>query len=86
MIADNVENTFVYHQYNLKIHNLVWKDFEESLLSLKMAKKYNFLKGKNAVYTGYPKMDKYFEKEEQSYNVWEELQRRIGNNSAKKII
>lgn len=86
MIADNVKNNFIYHQFNLKIHNLIWKDFKESLISLKLAQKYNFIKGKNAIYTGYPKMDVYFKEDEKISNVWEKLQKCIGNNFAKKII
>lgn len=86
MIAENEHGNFVYDQYNQLIHNLAWKIFEESKLSLEMAGKYSFIGNVNAVYTGYPKMDGFYEKKKSDFDIWIRVMKKSGNVQAKKII
>ena len=87
MIAENDKDNFVYDQYNQIIHNVTWKNFEESQCALSLAKKYSFVEGSNAVFTGYPKMDAFYNmKEQNSVSIWERLLYKSGNLKAKKII
>lgn len=85
MTADNLNHNFVYHQYNHRIHNMVWKNFEESVISVNMAKKYSFIRGDNAVFTGYPKMDMFYLAVEED-TVWQPLIEKSGNSNPKRII
>ena len=62
MLAENENNTFVYHQYNQIMHNVAWRNFFDSQKAVEMAEKYTFVGSENGVYTGYPKMDSFFEK------------------------
>lgn len=86
MAAENEQGDFVYDQYNKTIHNCVWKNFEESRMATEMAKKYAFAGSSNAVYTGYPKMDIFYENHENGADIWKELTEKAGNPKAKKII
>jgi hypothetical protein len=47
-------------QFDGNFHNLVWLNCEETELHLAMAKKYSRNRGRNALATGYPKMDLLF--------------------------
>lgn len=86
MTADNEEKNFVYHQYNKVIHNMVWKNFEESRIALEMAEKYAFIGKENAVYTGYPKMDSFYQRQHEDGNIWDKIKKKSGNKMAKGII
>ncbi len=86
MIAENENENFVYHQYNQYIHNMAWMNFEESQVAVDMAKKYAFVGDSNAVYTGYPKMDAFYEKLDEEEYIWNKLLQEVGNPKAKKII
>lgn len=86
MIAENENKNFVYHQYNQYIHNIAWKNFEESQIAVKMAEKYAFVGDSNVVYTGYPKMDAFYEKEDIGEDIWSKLIEHSGNPKAKRII
>lgn len=86
MVANNAEGNFPYDQYNQLLHNMTWKNFEESRNSVEMAEKYAFVGSRNAVYTGYPKMDAFYEKDIAEDDVWEDLVRKAGNPNAKRII
>lgn len=85
MIAENEAGNFVYHQYNKLLHNLAWKIFEVSHFSLEMAENYSFTGATNVRYTGYPKMDVFYQSKSSS-NIWDELVCKTGNLKAKKII
>lgn len=85
MIAENEKNDYVNAQYNQLIHNVAWKNFEESHFALEMAKKYAFVGDSNAVYTGYPKMDVFFQ-ENYAVDVWDNVLKKSGNPNAKRII
>ncbi|MCI8858959.1 MAG: hypothetical protein HFI71_05455 [Lachnospiraceae bacterium] len=86
MTADNKNGTFAYDQYNQLLHNITWKNFEESRMSVSMAEKYAFVGSKNAVYTGYPKMDDFYETDVEEDDVWNEIVCKAGNTKAKRII
>lgn len=86
MIAENENENFVYHQYNQYIHNVAWMNFEESQIAVDMAGKYAFVGSSNAVYTGYPKMDAFYEKQDAGGDIWSKLTERSGNPKAKRII
>lgn len=86
MIAENEKNNFVYQQYDKKIHNLGWKNFAESQISMDMSEKYAFVGNSNVIYTGYPKMDVFYRKRRDGFNVWEHLLKKAGNPQAKKVI
>lgn len=86
MIAQNETGQFVYDQYNKLIHNLAWKLFEESQIARDMAEKYSFVKGTNAVYTGYPKMDDFYRERSGEKGIWDQLVEKSGNKNAKRII
>lgn len=85
MLAENEEGNFAYHQYNQLLHNFAWKIFEVSHFGLKMAEKYSFTGAANVCYTGYPKMDAFYQPESKS-DIWDELVCKTGNSKAKKII
>lgn len=85
MIAENKEENFVGEQYNKLIHNIVWRNFEESSIALEMAEKYSFVGKKNAVYTGYPKMDAFF-KRQVGHDAWKMVLNKAQNLKAKKIV
>lgn len=84
MIADNVNQNYIHHQYNHYTHNLFWKIFEESVMAVDTAQKYSYVKGTNAVFTGYPKMDMFYEKTEE--DIWQSVVAKSGNKNAKRII
>ncbi len=84
MVADDLNHSFVCHQYNHRIHNMVWKNFEESIMSVEMAKKYSYVKGVNAVFTGYPKMDMFYSQTVSDF--WKPIIEKSGNSNAKRII
>lgn len=86
MAADNERKTFPYDQYNQLLHNMTWKNFEESRNSVEMAEKYAFVGSRNAFYTGYPKMDAFYVKDLVEKDPWDELLLKAGNPDAKKII
>lgn len=86
MIAETERGDFVYNQYDHLLHNMAWKIFEESKMAVKMAQKYSFLGGSNAVYTGYPKMDSFYKKNIEEEDIWEALGRKAENSRAKRII
>lgn len=83
-LANNEEGNYVETQYNYEFHNLVWKIFEESAIALEMADKYAFVKSDNAIYTGPPKMDAFFQEIED--DPWQEVVLKSGNKYAKRII
>lgn len=86
MIAENEERDFVYYQYNQLLHNMTWRNFEESKMAVEMAEKYSFIGGGNAVYTGYPKMDAFYGENTDEDDLWDFLLKKAGNPKAKKII
>lgn len=86
MAAENRRGDYVYEQYNQTIHNVAWKNFEESRMATEMAEKYAFVGDSNAVYTGYPKMDMFYESNGEEADVWKRLTQKAGNPNAKKII
>lgn len=86
MAAENEKNTFVYDQYNKIIHNVVWKNFEESSFAVEMAAKYAFVGKDNAVYTGCPKMDSFYYKPSEGGSIWDGVKEKAGNKAAKGII
>ncbi len=86
MVANNERKTFPYDQYNQLLHNMTWKNFEETKNSVDMAEKYAFVGSRNAFYTGYPKMDAFYVKDLAEKDPWDELLLRAGNSDAKKII
>lgn len=49
-------------QYNLLLHNLVWRYYVESKEHFKYAHNISKCKGRNAVVTGYPAIEKYLDK------------------------
>lgn len=86
MLADNAAGNFAVNQYDQLLHNTAWKIFETSRSAMQMAQKYSFVKGSNAVYTGYPKMDSFYDKSEKDKGPWSEVLHKAGNPQAKKII
>jgi hypothetical protein len=54
--AENKDGTFISCDYNLDLHNILWKNFAKDKISLEDAPKYSFA-NTNGVYTGHPKMD-----------------------------
>lgn len=59
--------------YDLKFHNLLWKFFLPTKVHLEDCKKYSRMKGKNAMFTGYPGIENY-------RKIWEK------NKNEKKVI
>ena len=86
LLAENKESTFVYDQYNQLIHNIAWKIFECTAMDVKMAQKYSFVGNASACYTGYPKMDKFYQYEKDGEGIWGKLEKKSGNRKAKRII
>lgn len=86
MAAENEKGEFVDDQYNQMVHNLSWKIFEESKSALEMAEKYSYVGKSNAVFTGLPTMDKFYQRKHARKAVWDKLLDKAGNPNAKKII
>lgn len=86
MIPDNEEGSFSYDQYDQLLHNITWKNFETCRIDIEIAKKYSFIKGRNAVYTGYPKMDAFYEESIDEEDLWDVLIKKTNNPKAKRII
>lgn len=63
--------------YNLLLHNLVWKRYVENPLEVIDATKTANNKGKNVVYSGYPGTDVFIKKSEQFEDVWKIKDRRF---------
>ena len=89
-LIDNNDGTFAIQAiYNKEIFNSIWRVYCESTFNLEGYKKYQFLKGKNARYSGYAKMDYFYGADEISEatvrNLWKIPE---GKNSkdVKKII
>lgn len=70
--ADNTERTFHPHaHYSMPFFNLMWKIFVATYGEIEESKKYSFVKGNNLVYSGYPKMDVFFENRNVDVNsIW----------------
>lgn len=85
MLAENEKGNFVYSQYDKLIHNLVWKNCEESKIAVEMAEKYAFIGKNNAIFTGYPKMDKFYTKNIEG-GIWQNVMKKCGSKNVKKII
>ena len=86
LLAENKNATFVYDQYNQLIHNVAWKIFECTAMDVKMAHKYSFIGDASACYTGYPKMDKFYQYEKNGEDIWEKVEKKSGKKKAKRII
>lgn len=86
MMAENSEGKFVFSQYNKYIHNLTWRNFEESRIAVEMAGRYCFIGNSNAVYTGVPKLDSMYDSTGQEEDIWGKVLKKSRNPKAKKII
>lgn len=76
----------VEHQFNQLSHHLYWKIFCESMLHQQMAAKYSDIGDTNVVYSGYAKMDAFWEtKPEQNSCLWK-IAEEQNENEVKKII
>lgn len=86
MIDNNKNGNLFQEEFNMFIHNISWKIFEETRASVEMAEKHAFVGSSNAVFTGYPKMDAFYEKEITNNGIWDNLIQKAGNSDAKRII
>lgn len=88
MIEENEKKNHVYADYDQSLHNMTWRNFEESKISVEMAERYAFVGSSNAVYTGYPKMDAFYKKDIEVENMWEALEKKAGNpgEGGKRVI
>lgn len=86
LIAENENNNFIKHQYDQLLHNISWCNFEDSRISVEMAEKYAFVGSQNTEYTGYPKMDAFFEIAKEQDETWKKLIKKSGLSAPKKII
>lgn len=68
-------------QYNQLFHNVLWKYFVETDMHKDMARKYADCGGINAVVTGYPGIDAFFDKKHRPNDVW-----KIKDKKMKRII
>lgn len=70
--ADNIEKTFHIHaHFQMPFMQIMWKNFVTTSIELEEAKIHSFIHGDNMVYSGYPKMDVYFEDKEIDVNkIW----------------
>lgn len=59
-----------WEHFNRDFHNVMWKIFYETPFHVDMAKKYAITKGRNAVATGYPLLDVFFDKNYHAKDVW----------------
>lgn len=84
--VENKKGDFVFAEYNQIIHNVVWRSFCESRHAVEMSGKYSYVGKSNAVYTGYPKMDPFYNGEAGEDNIWDKLLKKAGNPNAKKVI
>lgn len=64
-----ISNRYIEH-FNRDFHNCMWKIFYETPLHVEMAKKYAINKGINAVATGYPLLDVFFDKDYKPKDIW----------------
>ena len=64
--VDSPERKYLIHNlYNFGFMNLVWRVYAESRETVTGFCEHQVLKGKNVVYSGYPKMDFFFDKSKQ---------------------
>ncbi len=68
-------------QYNMLIHNVLWKFFVETELHKSMSEHYAFTRGINTIITGYPGIDAFIDRNYKPNNVW-----KINDRSRKRII
>ena len=73
--AENEKGTFAQEAvFNKEIFNLVWRIYCDSRFSCDQYRKYQLLRGKNAVFSGYAKMDCFYESrnysDEEIKNLW----------------
>lgn len=71
-------------QFNYEFHNMITMVFEESGLAVEMAGKFAYVGKENVVFTGPPKMDKFYETI--GTDPWEDVVAKCGNTNIKKII
>lgn len=64
-------------QYNQEFHNIVWKNFYETKIHKKLAKKYADNKGKNVIITGYPRCDVFLNPNYKPKNVWKKTNKKL---------
>lgn len=86
MIDNNKKGDLYQEGFNMRMHNMAWRIFEETKFSVEMAEKYAFVGSSNAVFTGYPKMDAFYKKDESEISIWNSLSEKSGNPDAKRII
>jgi len=64
-VSDNLTGDFASkYIYNKPFVNMLWRVYADSIINLHGYQLYGLLKGKNAKYSGYCKMDYFFEKKE----------------------
>lgn len=64
-----ISNRYIEH-FNRDFHNRMWKIFYETPLHVDMAHRYAINKGINAIATGYPLLDVFFDKKYVPKDVW----------------
>ena len=64
-----ISNRYIEH-FNRDFHNYMWKVFYETPLHVKMAKEHSIIKGINAVASGYPLLDVFFDNNYIAKDVW----------------
>lgn len=85
LLAENRQNTFKYDQYNQPFHNLLWRYYVETKFSEEMSAMYSDVKGTHTLFTGYPKMDAIYKKDEE-FILWNELQNSSSDKKRLRII
>ena len=56
-VIDSEDHSHLLLQFDLPVHNIVWKRFAPAQISMKYAQEYSFIGNSNMVFSGYPKMD-----------------------------
>lgn len=75
-MIDRIEKT----QFNMPIHNMLWRHYIHTPAYLEMAKIYSDIQGENMVFSGYPKMDSMYE------NRAEEADWKIADDARGEVI
>lgn len=88
--AENKEGNYrTVYVYDKEFTNLMWKLYADTEMERAQYEKYSTLRGKNVCYSGYPKMDYFFQKrhfsEEELRKIWK-IPKEAEASGMKKIV
>ena len=83
-MTDTADGDFIQYDYNMNSELVMWKIFYDYRRTVETAKKVCLIGDSAAVYTGYPKLDPFYEQYERNEGIWSRLDRSGGR--VKRVI